>query len=715
MSPCAQNHKYLLSDCPISLQLKAIIRLGCLISLLFAVALLPPPHLAAQVRGVSVIDETGREVVRYQKSYALLIGMSRYTSGWSDLGSVPGELDQVGDMLEAQGFSKVVKRLDLDSIELRRIFETFISDYGFESDNRLFFFFSGHGHTLKGPWGRESGYIVPVDAPDPRADLKGFKSKAVEMEQIRTWVSKLDARHVLFLFDSCFSGTVFTYKSGKDMPPAIADATSEPVRQFITAGKARRQVPARSVFTPAFVDAIKRRKGDLNGDNYITGSELAMHLKDEVPRYVKQNPQEGCIGGYSMCQGDFVFALPKQEDKYQQIPATLAIESNVAGARVLIDGREVGSTNLENIEITSGEHEIRVEKGGYEPYIRQVRFADGRTVALYVDLRRIGPSKGRLYVDTEPEGARVRVLNIKPKYFRGMELDPGSYHLELSAKGYKTERHWITFSAGYEAPFKFKLTKLTTAKPPPLPEVITNSIGMKFVLIPAGSFAMGSRISPEEVSKRYGGKAEWYKSERPLHEVRLGKSFYLQTTEVTQGQWREIMGTNPSYFKDCGENCPVESVSWEDAHKFISKLNQKEGTDKYRLPTEAEWEYACRSGTTTLFSFGDDADKLDDYGWYSRNSNERTHPTATLKSNSWGLYDMLGNVWEWVEDDWHDPYEGAPTDGRAWVNDPRNTYRVFRGGAYDDGPSFARCAARVADVPDLRDDGLGFRCARTIQ
>ena len=132
------------------------------------------------------------------------------------------------------------------------------------------------------------------------------------------------------------------------------------------------------------------------------------------------------------------------------------------------------------------------------------------------------------------------------------------------------------------------------------------------------------------------------------HRVTLTKGFYMGATEVTQSQWKAIMGNNPSYFK--GDNRPVEKVSWDDCQEFIRELNLQEGGNKYRLPTEAEWEYTCRAGTTTRFCFGDSESRLGDYAWYSSNSSSKTHPVSRKKPNVWGLYDMHGNVWEWCED-----------------------------------------------------------------
>jgi len=236
-----------------------------------------------------------------------------------------------------------------------------------------------------------------------------------------------------------------------------------------------------------------------------------------------------------------------------------------------------------------------------------------------------------------------------------------------------------------------------------------NNIGMEFLLIPAGSFLMGSKLSPEENAKKYGVVAEYFEKEHPQHEVTITKPFYLQSTQVTQGQWQKVIGDNPSYFKKCGDDCPVENVSWDNAQDFIKKLNEKEKSDKYRLPTEAEWEYVCRAGTATEFSFGDDADKLDDYAWYDTNSEDKTHPVGQKKPNPWGLYDMPGNVFEWCQD-WYGHYPSNP------VVDPKGPdngkSRVLRGGSWHGYARRIRSAYRFSNLPGSPNDLIGFRVAR---
>jgi formylglycine-generating enzyme required for sulfatase activity len=219
----------------------------------------------------------------------------------------------------------------------------------------------------------------------------------------------------------------------------------------------------------------------------------------------------------------------------------------------------------------------------------------------------------------------------------------------------------------------------------------------ELVVIPAGSFTMGSND---------------YYNEEPPHSVSI-KSLALGKTEVTQGQWKAVMGSNPSYFKQCGDHCPVESVSWNDAQEYIKKLNAKTGK-LYRLPSESEWEYAARGATNTKWSHGDNESALGDYGWYIVNSGTKTHAVGQKRSNPYGLHDMHGNVWEWVEDCRHENYSRAPSDGSAWTSNCKDTYRVRRGGSWSNSPVFLRSASRDWSAPDIRNTYGGFRIARTF-
>lgn len=302
-------------------------------------------------------------------------------------------------------------------------------------------------------------------------------------------------------------------------------------------------------------------------------------------------------------------------------------------------------------------------------------------------------------------------------------LDDSGWGLEAgdAAEGiYKRELHshwlWTEFVEKYGTAYLVWKSEAARKETPPgnrgrLPDIpvpqpnkpsepakeITNTLGMQLRLIPAGEFMMGS----PDLDKDADG------DEKPSHRVRITKAFYLGATEVTQGQYKQIV-QNPSHFK-WSDDLPVEMVSWNDAVWFCNKLSEREklepyyeiGSDKvminggpgYRLPTEAEWEYACRAGTTTRYSFGDDGRRLDEYAWVGEN---QTHSVGQKRANAFGLHDMHGNVWEWCWDQC----------------DHRYNPRVIRGGSWNDDARHARSAARGGPAPDNRLNYLGFRVAR---
>lgn len=233
--------------------------------------------------------------------------------------------------------------------------------------------------------------------------------------------------------------------------------------------------------------------------------------------------------------------------------------------------------------------------------------------------------------------------------------------------------------------------------PPSNPDVFVNSIGMRFQRIPAGTYMMGSHEGQED--------------ERPVHEVTISEDFYLGVFEVTQAQWEQVMDTNPSRFRDPFR--PVETISWEDAQTFIDRLNMREATERYRLPTEAEWEHAARGGTQTPYSFGDSTADAEGHAWYLVNANRQTLPVGRKKSNPFGLHDVHGNVWEWVADA-YDPlyYQRSPTlDPANAVSSPA---RSMRGGGWLTLIEDLRTANRGWARGDVGSRMVGFRVLREI-
>jgi formylglycine-generating enzyme required for sulfatase activity len=247
--------------------------------------------------------------------------------------------------------------------------------------------------------------------------------------------------------------------------------------------------------------------------------------------------------------------------------------------------------------------------------------------------------------------------------------------------------------------------------------VITNEIGMKLVLIPAGEFLMGSKRG---LLNRIRGVG---RDESPPHRVRITKPFYLGVTPVTQAEYQQVMGTNPSYFSAHGgekekvagmdtSRFPVENVSWEEAVEFCRRLSQQEGK-QYGLPTEAEWEYACRAGSRMRYCFGDDKRELGEYAWFDANSRAMVQPVGQKKPNAWGLYDMHGHICEWCADRYDERYyANSPTDDPTGPT--TGSHRALRGSCWFDSASECHSANRSLRSPEDRHSYLGFRVARVI-
>ena len=228
---------------------------------------------------------------------------------------------------------------------------------------------------------------------------------------------------------------------------------------------------------------------------------------------------------------------------------------------------------------------------------------------------------------------------------------------------------------------------------------ITQNVGLELVELPPGEFMMGS--------------LRGFPLELPVHRVRIGKPFLIGKFPVTQNEWTTVMGSNPSLFSGAGD-LPVEGVSWDDANAFAEKLTARTRR-RVRLPTEAEWEYACRAGVSEEFHFGASDERLTEYAWFDLNSNGRTHPVGTKKPNPWGLHDVSGNVWEWCEDVWHSDYEGAPRDGKPWLDAAeRQPRRCLRGGAWNYDTFRCRSAYRSFECKDFSTDHFGLRVAMDL-
>jgi formylglycine-generating enzyme required for sulfatase activity len=622
---------------------------GFILLLLNGSLVLPPLSLA---KGINVVSQGGQSIYLYKDYHALVVGVSRYDK-WPDRPNAAVDAREVSRFLKSKGF-RVTLVTDPTSLELKKALNDLVYAAGREQDRGILFYFAGQGETQTSEDGTKLGWIVPSDCPTLKDDPEEFVSLAISMTDIESLSTQIRSRHVLMIFDASFSGAVFSLES--PVLEAIGEKSALPVRQYIISGGEGETQPEKNTFKTLLLKGLEG-DADLIFDGYITGSELAIYLSDRVEKQTGGilHPQYGKFKHAALARGDFIFHLVETK-----------------------------------------------------------------------------PERGRLFVETEPEGAQVRILNIGPRFIQGMELLPEKYHVEVSAEGYKTKKEWLVIEAGEDRIYKTRLEKAEDAT--------TNSLGMQFVLIRPGNFQMGSP-----------GKEDYGSGDEKNHSVTLTEGFYLQTTEVTVGQFRKFVDetgytaegeksggcwvssaggrwrkNRESSWKKPGswetkadrqtDSHPVTCVSWNDARAFAAWLSEKEGKN-YALPTEAEWEYACRAGTSTPFAFGRclSTDKANFGGTgpsFSeckdsfRDNRKRPIKVGSLAPNSWGLFDMHGNVSEWVQD-WYGQYPSKN------VTEPKGsssgTERVMRGGHWQSDANSCRSAKRSSFLPGGASDAIGFR------
>jgi formylglycine-generating enzyme required for sulfatase activity len=537
--------------------------------------------------------------------------------------------------------------------QLKKALTDMVQGPGREPERGIIFYYAGYGETQLLPDGAKVGWIIPRDCPRYLDDPKGFADRAINMNDITAFSVDIQSRHVLMLFDASFSGAAFSLKS--PVLTGITEKSILPVRQYIIAGSEGEYALEQGVFTQLLLKSLQG-DADIVPDGYITGSELGVYLENRVRDKTKgqQRLQYGESNVPSLANGDFI-----------------------------------------------------IHHSGAAPGI------------------------ARITVKTDPETARVTILNIKQRFSQGMELKPGKYHVEVAAQGYQPQRTWITLASGDDRTIDMELKKLGTVK--------TNSLEMQFVFIDPGTFLMGSA---DKDARRF--------QDEQKHTVTLTKGYYLQKTEVTVAQFRRFVTATgyktdaettggcwksspgggwkkqkESTWKNPGsteatfqhtDQLPVTCVSWNDTESFAAWLSKKEGKT-YGLPTEAEWEYACRAGTTTSFAFGQclSSDQAN-YGGIDQMfsdckssfllNRKKPIPVAGLAANPWGLFDMHGNVAEWCAD-WYGPYPSHT------MTDPKGpssgTDRVLRGCHWQNTASECRSAKRSSFSPGSASDAIGFR------
>ena len=417
-----------------------------------------------------------------------------------------------------------------------------------------------------------------------------------------------------------------------------------------------------------------------------------------------------------------VYTLRIQKEKYKDYSTTITIEegkittirpsleANFAqvtlttneGADIYVDGNRLGTTRWTGT-LELGEHSVETRQASHHSAYTNVRITPqsaGQTITLNNPL----PIYGSLIVDGSPADVAVYVdekkVGTSPLFVS--ELLIGTHKIRLEKDGYDQQEKTVQIAENQESMLDFTLAKETPkALPQPVPDASStgnqtftvNGVSFTMIAVKGGTFTMGA-------TAEQGSDAE--SDEKPTHQVTLS-DYYIGETEVTQELWKAVMGSNPSNFS--GMNLPVEMVSWYDCQTFVTRLNQLTGKN-FRLPTEAEWEYAARGGQKSRGYKYAGSNTLSDVAWYWDNSSSKTHPVKQKQANELGLYDMSGNVWEWCQD-WYGRYSSS---ARTNPKGPSSrSSRVFRGGSWDDRASRCRVANRCDSSPGGRYDFLGFR------
>ena len=620
---------------------------------------------------VTVRTESGEAFDLYKDSYALIIGNGAYPvkNGWNPLSGAVNDVKEVAAVLERHGFNVTLK-IDVTKAEFNKAFSDFIYKSGKDKDNRLLFYYAGHGYTTKSAIGEDLGYLVMLDTPHPENEGE-FDLYSIDMVKFVSDSKKIHAKHVLFMFDSCFSGTVLNLRN-RATPPHITDRIKNPVRQFITAGRADEPVPDRSEFKKAFLNLLEGRVEEPTPDGYLTGIELGDYLYRTVPKFSQgQHPQHGKIHDQQLNTGDFVFVLSQNRQDGNgnngielDTIATLNITSTPSGATVYVDSIVIGRTPTQDYQIDTG---IRLEK--------------------------------QVNVGLELSGYKSRVKKIMLK---GGQQFPWDVHLE------EMEKESVPPKSKPSVPQTILendviLNEEERSSPPNIPQTILGKDGAPMVLIPAGDFQMGS-----------GPGILYTSATTPVHTVYVD-AFYMDVHEVTLEQYNQFIRAtghrplldNISVFSPTDRH-PIVGVNWHDAIAYAKWAGK-------RLPTEAEWEKAARGGLVqknhswgdatldgTQCNFADknlskvwDREREPEDNWADENLDDGyayTAPVGSYPPNGYGLYDMAGNVWEWCYDAYDEnfyansPYRNPIAD--IIVKDEKdniigiNKLRVSRGASW---------------------------------
>jgi len=610
---------------------------------------------------------------------ALVIGNSQYQS--APLKNPVNDAEDIASLLKQYNFNvKII--LNASHREMKKGIRSFGRQLR-QTGGVGLFYFSGHGMQLKG-----RNYLIPVQSTiESEGDVE---FEAVDAGLILNKMEDAGNNINIIILDACRNNPFV--RSFRTSTPGLARMDG-PTGSLIAYATAPGSVAAdgekrNGIYTKHLL--INMRKPGLTIEQVL--KKVRVGVLYETGK--KQTPWE-----LSSMTGDFYLAGKKASEILppgSRSASVLQINSDPVGADIFIRGKFSGTAPLEIRDIDPGRYEIKAILSGYKAEKKKVVVNRERRAVVNFFLDPVD-SKARLYVTTNPLGCRVRIMNIVPVFYNGIELDPGIYKLEVSKRGYGTKVHNVSITSSQVIDLYVELKKKSIkygdndSKVPG--QIWTEPVtGMEFVWVPRGCYQMGSNL---------GGS-----DEKPVHEVCLD-GFWIAMHEVTQGQYKKITGSNPSSFK-LRDDYPVERVSWNDAKKFISRLNQQSDV-KFALPSEAQWEYAARSGGKDEEYSG--GNNINFFAVYVHNSHGETHRVGSKTPNGLGIYDMSGNVYEWCEDIYDsEAYSKHTRDNPVIVYG--GSERVRRGGSWIDFSEKTRCAFRNRDRASGTYGNLGFRLIR---
>jgi formylglycine-generating enzyme required for sulfatase activity/uncharacterized caspase-like protein len=659
------------------------------------------------------------------RKIALLVGVGEYALELRQLPKAAADLEALRGVLLNPGmgeFDDVQVLLNPQRQAMEEAIEQLFQNR--QKDDLLLLYFSGHG--IKDDFGK-----LYLSTPTTRTENgKLVRSTAVAATFLHEQMGESRSERQVIILDSCFSGAIAKGMTIKDDGSVDLQAQlGGKGRAILTAATSTQYAFegddfALSIYTHFLVEGMEKGAADLDDDGLISADELHQYVYAKVKETAPAMTPEF----YPVREGHRIVLCKSPKDE-PQLKYRKEVERRVEQGRFTVPGRRI--LNRKRLELgLSAEVAGAIEAEVLRPHQEFQQKLKEYEECLVEALAEENPLSQRALIDLKDFqkmlGLRdedVREIGSQVE-FKYLFIDsPGSTSSFTPVEDYISAPPFLLPNLQLKT-FSFEVVKIDEhgretgrkqGQAKSFEEELCVGVRLAMVAIPAGSFTMGS---PEDEEGR-----ELEESPQRLVQV---PAFFMGRYPITQVQYEAFMGTNLSEFND-GENCPAKQVSWNDAVKFCDRLTQKTGRT-YRLPSEAEWEYACRAGTTTPFHFGETiATDLANYrgtdweyqgktypGNYGSGPKgkyrEQTTPVGSFAiANAFGLYDMHGNVWEWCADHWHENYQGGPTDGSAWITGGKGAHRVLRGGSWNYPPRFCRSACRDYFDPGNGDYDFGFR------